>query len=62
MYWRENSLSLKEFYSLSKEKKNDYIKELLLLPENKRTYLDKHILIFFYTKPVEQIKHFISLD
>lgn len=62
MIWRENTLSLKEFYSLSKEKKNDYIKELLLVPEKDRTDLDKHILKFYHIKPVEQIKHFISLD
>lgn len=59
--FRTGAKSLKEFYSLNKEEKETYIKELLLIPESDRGDVDSY-LIRFYTNIEPANKHFISIN
>jgi hypothetical protein len=57
--WRDGSIGTKEFYKLSKEQRNIYIKDLLKIPVDERSNSDEYILNFYGPK---ENKLFIKLD
>ena len=60
--WRIGALSLKEFHLLQKEEKNNYIKELMLIPDKERGDVDKHILRYNSIDVEPDNKNFFTLD
>ena len=59
--WRENELSLKEYYLLSTEKKIEYLHLLKLMDTGSRSTGDNFILSNF-SKEKEEARKFLSLD
>ena len=45
--WREGSIGLKEFYSLTVAERNKHIETILNVPVEDRSTSDEHILNFF---------------
>jgi len=60
--WRTGALSLKEFHSLQKQEKNNYIKELMLIPDKDKGDVDKHILRYHSIEIKSDNKNFFTLD
>ena len=60
--WRIGALSLKEFHLLKKEEKNNYIKELMQIPDNEKGDVDKHILKYNSIHVEPENKNFFTLD
>jgi hypothetical protein len=60
--WRIGALSLKEFHLLQKEEKNNYIKELMLIPDKDRGDVDKHILRYDSISIKPDNKNFFTLE
>jgi hypothetical protein len=52
--FRKDSLSLKEFQLLSKEEKENYIKEIEELPKEMLGDVDEHIINFYAVKKPEK--------
>lgn len=55
---RTGALSLREFYSLTREQSNSYILQLFEVPVEQRTGIDKHILKYHSLKPALVIEEF----
>ena len=60
--FRIGALSLKEFHLLQKEEKNNYIKELMLIPDNEKGDVDKHILRYNSIDIQPENKNFFTLE
>jgi len=60
--FRKDALSLKEFHSLQKQEKNNYIKELMLIPDKDKGDVDKHILRFHSIEIKPDPINFFTLD
>ena len=60
--FRIGALSLKEFYLLKREEKNQYIKELIEIPVNERGDVDIHILRFHSIDTKPDTKNFFTLE
>jgi hypothetical protein len=60
--WRIGALSLREFHSLQKQEKNNYIKELMQIPDKDKGDVDKHILRFHSIEIKPDNKNFFTLD
>jgi hypothetical protein len=60
--WRVGSLSLLEFHSLKRDEKNNYIKSLMLIPDNEKGDVDIHILRFYSIDIKPNTKNFYTLD
>ena len=60
--WRIGALSLKEFHLLKKDEKNNYIKELMLIPDNEKGDVDKHILRYNSIDIQPENKNFFTLE
>lgn len=58
--WREDELSLKEYYKLSYIDKEKYIQQLELLLPEEQSSTDQYLLRFYSNK--KSNKNFISLD
>ena len=58
-YWRENEISLKNYYKLSKEQKEAHIKLILDLDKSQRSTNDQYILE--QEKVKEEDSNFFSL-
>ena len=59
--WRNNELSLKEFYNLSSTARNEYVSMLEKLSSTERSSCDD-IILNQYSKVITQAKQFLSLD
>jgi len=57
--WRDGELSYKEFQSLSKEKKTNYLKLIEQLSSTDRSTNDQYIINLYSTN---KVKNFYSLD
>jgi hypothetical protein len=55
---RTRLLSLREFYSISREEQDNYILELFNIPTEERTSIDAHILKYHSIKPKLVIEEF----
>jgi hypothetical protein len=55
---RAGALTLREFYSLTREQSNSYILQLFEVPVEQRTGIDKHILKYYSLKPALVIEEF----
>ena len=55
---QRKKLSLKEFYSLSREEHDNYILELFNIPTEERTSIDAHILKYHTLKPKVLVEEF----
>ena len=61
--FKDNEISLKEFHELTDETKANYVLELLNLPSDELSSIQKHIVKFYFGIATKQkIKHFYSLD
>jgi hypothetical protein len=56
--WREEEVSLKSFYQMSKEEKQEHIKVLEKIPEKELSSNDIYILNFYSKKKI----NFFSID
>ena len=59
--WRNNEISLKQFYNLPSTKRNEYIAMLEKLPSTERSSGD-NIILSQYSRIIEKTKQFLSLD
>jgi hypothetical protein len=60
--WRVGALSLLEFHSLKRDEKNNYIKSLMLIPDNEKGDVDIHILRFYSIDIKPENKNFFTLE
>ena len=59
--WRNEELSLKEFYNLTSTTRNEYVSILEKLSSTERSSCDD-IILNQYSKVITQNKQFLSLD
>lgn len=59
--WRDNELSMKEFYALSHTSRTEYINSLEKLSSTERSSGDE-IILNQYSKNINRVKEFLSLD
>jgi hypothetical protein len=59
--WRNNEISLKQFYNLPSTKRNEYISMLEQLPSTERSSCD-NIILSQYSRIIEKTKQFLSLE
>jgi hypothetical protein len=59
--WRNEELSLKEFYKLTPTTRNEYVSILEKLSSTERSSCDD-IILNQYSKVITQNKQFLSLD
>jgi len=59
--WRNNEISLKQFYNLPSTKRNEYIAMLEQLPSTERSSGD-NIILSQYSRIIEKTKQFLSLE
>jgi len=59
--WRNNEISLKQFYNLPSTKRNEYIAMLEQLPSTERSSCD-NIILSQYSRIIEKTKQFLSLE
>ena len=59
--WRNNELSLKQFYNLPSTKRNEYIAMLENLHSTERSSCD-NIILSQYSRIIEKTKQFLSLE
>ena len=59
--WRDKELSMKEFYALSHTSRSEYISLLEKLSSTERSSSDE-IILNQYSKNINRVKEFLSLD
>jgi hypothetical protein len=60
--YRIDEVSIKDFYAMTQEQKNDYISQIVDIPAEERTTMQKHIVKFYTIQPKIENRKFFSLD